>query len=162
MKVYDITKTTELTEYDLELGYLQADKLIKHIDKVDAIPERGHYELINKSSLGASYKYVIDSPAVKAVEEHDSEEDILIYIPYTIEQLQQKSNQKELNELTEWFNTYFDMQVKQHSWQNDYSPSFDSYFNLTYNTWEDLCAKAQTVRERINYLRQELNNEELH
>ena len=29
MKIYDATKTNELTEYDLEIGYLKADKIVK-------------------------------------------------------------------------------------------------------------------------------------
>lgn len=62
-------------------------------------------------------------------------------------------------ELTNWFETFFRTQLEQHSWQKDYKPSADPYFKnedgnpKTYETFEDIIAQAEIVREEIKKLR---------
>lgn len=69
------------------------------------------------------------------------------------------NDSKQLLELTNWFDTYFKMQLEQHSWQKDYKPSIDPYFKnedgsaKTYETFEDIIAQAEIVREEIKKLR---------
>lgn len=154
MKIYNVEKTKILESCDLEKGYLQKDKLIKHISAVEEIKEQYHYEIIKTYSNGGNdVRKVVDVVGVTGIPEHDEYEDILIYIPYTAKELTHKENEKVLKEYTQWFDTYFQMQLQQHSWQTDYTPSFDNYFNCDYISWEDVCEKAQFVREEINKLR---------
>ncbi len=89
MRVLDETKTKELLEYDLEMGYLKADKLfVKHHEAVEESPERWHYEVEKLfANGGRSHKRVVDSPAVAASEAWDEYEDVQIYVPYTEEEL---------------------------------------------------------------------------
>lgn len=105
MIVYNKDKTEILKEYDLELGYLKKDTIIKHIDKVEAVEEKGHYEIIKRfDNGGKEYKWVIDVEEVEAIEEQDVEEDIQIYIPYTELELLKLNNTKRINELKQYLN----------------------------------------------------------
>jgi hypothetical protein len=94
MRVFDETKTNELTEYDLEKGYLKDDRIfIAHHEAVEAVEGEGHYETVNTyPNGGKDVEWVIDVAAVAAKEAYDEYEDIKIYIPYT---------EKELEKITE-------------------------------------------------------------
>lgn len=69
-------------------------------------------------------------------------------------------NQDKIRELENWFNTYFRMQLEQHSWQKDYKPSEDPYFinddgtHRTYSTFEEVIEQAEIVREEIKKLKE--------
>lgn len=89
MKVFDETKTTELTEYDLEKGYLKVDKLfIAHHEAIEAVPEQGHREVTaTYPNGGKDVEWVVDVPGVKAKPAWDEYEDIQIFVPYTEKEL---------------------------------------------------------------------------
>lgn len=88
MRVFNEDKTQELKDYDLNLGHLEQDKLITHIDAVQEQKEQGHYETLKTYSNGSKeVKFVVDVPKVEPIEEHDEVEDILVYIPYTDSEL---------------------------------------------------------------------------
>lgn len=89
MRIFDETKTNELTNFDLTRGYLKDDKLfIKHHDAVKEVKERGRYETVAEyPNGGKDVKWIIDVPGVEAKEAYDEYEDIQIYVPYTEEEL---------------------------------------------------------------------------
>ena len=89
MKVYNQDKTEILTEYDLEKGYLQADKrFIKRHKAVKAVEEQGHYETVKEyPNGGKDVEWIIDVPGVDAKEAYDEYEDIQVYIPYNEKEL---------------------------------------------------------------------------
>lgn len=89
MTVYNQDKTEILTEYDLEKGYLQADKLfIKRHKAVKAVEEQGHYETTKEyANGGKDVEWVIDVPGVEAKPAWDEYEDIQVYIPYSEKEL---------------------------------------------------------------------------
>ena len=90
MRVYDETKSYELTVYDLEKGTLVADKLfIAHHPEQAEIPAVKHREVKRFPNGGASAEWVIDVPAVPAKPSWDEYEDIMVYVPFTEEQLQE-------------------------------------------------------------------------
>lgn len=90
MKVYDETKSYELTVYDLEQGKLIPDKLfIAHHPEQAEIPAVKHREVKRFPNGGASAEWVIDVPAVPAKPSWDEYEDIMVYVPFTAEQLQE-------------------------------------------------------------------------
>lgn len=72
---------------------------------------------------------------------------------------------QKLQSLTNWFNTYFRMQLEQHSWQTDYKPSEDTYFKnedgtpKTYTTFEEVTEQAQFVRNEIKRLKESLKTD---
>lgn len=89
MRVFDETKTKELTEYNLYKGYLKDDKLlIAHHEAVEAVEEQGHYETIAEyPNGGKDVEWVVDVPAVEAKEAYDEYEEIQVYIPYTANEI---------------------------------------------------------------------------
>ena len=91
MRVFDETKTTELTEYDLNKGYLKDERIfVAHHEAVEGVAEEWHYETIREyGNGGKEVKKVIDVPAVPYQEEYDEYEDIKVYIPYTAEKIEE-------------------------------------------------------------------------
>lgn len=91
MKVYDKTKSYELTVYDLEQGKLIPDKLfIAHHPEQAEIPAVKHREVKRFPNGGASAEWVIDVPAVPAKPAWDEYEDIMVYVPFTEAELEVK------------------------------------------------------------------------
>lgn len=96
MRIFDETKTKEITNPDLEKGYLQADKLlIAHHKAQEEVQEQKHEELLHEyPNGGKEYIEVIDVPYQPAKAAWDEYEDIQIYIPYTEEEIAQiKANE---------------------------------------------------------------------
>lgn len=105
MKVFNQDKTQELkeNEYDLNLGHLESDTLITHIEAVEGIKEQGHYEIVKEypETGGKEVEWVIDVPKVEAVEEHNEIEEIYVYIPYTESELRDIKIQNYHNKVSE-------------------------------------------------------------
>lgn len=74
--------------------------------------------------------------------------------------------EKRITELTNWFDNYFDKQLKQSQWQKNFKVSEDPYFkdengNLkTYADIEELKEKAELVAGEIRVLKEKLKTEE--
>ena len=103
MRIFDESKQTELKEIDREAGRLVPDRLfIAHHDAREASEEIGHYEVIREyKNGGKDVKWVVDKPAVTACEEHDEYEDILVFVPYTEEELSYRYSVRMVGELKE-------------------------------------------------------------
>ena len=103
MRVFNINKIEELKEYDLNLGHLESDTLVTHIEAVEGVEGKGHYKRVREyPNVGKDVEWVVDVPRVEAVEEHDEIEDILVFIPYTEAELTRMNLQKEKSELEAW------------------------------------------------------------
>lgn len=124
MKVYNENKTEVLEIYDLELGYLKADKILK--EHHEALPEPpaitvetkvaeitangGKVEEIGGKQYkvieeflngGKTVEEIKETPAIPAKEAYDEYEDIEVYIPYTAEELAERKQQKYENRVVE-------------------------------------------------------------
>lgn len=115
MRIFNEDKTAELTEVDLESGYLKDDELVTHHDAeiihhdaVEAVEEQSHYETIAEyPNGGKDIRKVIDVEAVEPKEAYDEiikeaydeREPIQIYIPYTEEVLKRMKAQRLHSEL---------------------------------------------------------------
>jgi len=102
MKIYNKEKTQLLKEEEINcnLGHLEESTIHIHIDAVEGVEEQGHYKVIAEyPNGGKDVEWVVDVPGVEAVEEQDYDEDILIYVPYTEEELAVKNAEKRINEL---------------------------------------------------------------
>ncbi len=118
MKIYDKSKTIELseTEIDYENGYLKLDKIVTaHHDAVPAksveeqiaeltaegkeiLTVKGkYYEVTNVYPNGG--KDVIEIKEIPAKEAYDDEENIQVYIPYTEAELKECADSKRHAEL---------------------------------------------------------------
>lgn len=62
----------------------------------------------------------------------------------------------ELMELETWFDNYFDKQLTQSQWQDDFEVSYDDYFDKNYTTIDELKIQAKIVRNRIRELREKV------
>ena len=110
MKIYNESKTKILETYDVEKGYLKADKIFKeHHEAVPEVPAitvqakaaaitanggkvenigDKYYEVVAEfSNGGKTVKEIIETPAIPAKEAYDEYEDIQVYVPYTAEEL---------------------------------------------------------------------------
>lgn len=102
MKVYNQDKTQILEEYDLTQGKLVNDILVIHHSKVEPVKEVSHYEtLVEYPNGGKEVKKVIDTPAVKGHEAYDENEEILVYVPYTQEELTKIRNNQRIEYIKE-------------------------------------------------------------
>lgn len=103
MRVFNEEKTIELTDYDLEKGYLKADKIfVKHHEAIQAVEEQGHYETVAEyESGGKDVKWVVDVQGVKAKDAWEEWEDIQVFIPYTDAEVKKIKAEKYGNRVTE-------------------------------------------------------------
>lgn len=124
MKVYNENKTEVLETYDLELGYLKADKILK--ESHEAVPEvpaitvaakvaeitasggkvegigGKQYKVIEEfPNGGKTVEEIKETPAIPAKDAYDEYEDIQVYIPYTAEELAERKQQKYENRVVE-------------------------------------------------------------
>ena len=124
MKVYNESKTEILTDYDLNLGKLISDKILKEhhesVPAVEAIPVEtkiaeitasgGMVEEINGIPYkiiaeypngGRDIERICETPAVLGKEAYDEYEDIQVYIPYNAEELAEIKQQNYENRVVE-------------------------------------------------------------
>lgn len=142
MRIFDETKTIELTEYDETRGYIKPDKLfIAHHPATEEVEEVGHYVTVKVfPNGGKEVKWVVDKPAAAACEEHDEYEDILVFIPYTEEELAKMAAQKEISEL------------KQKLKETDYKAIKYAEGMITLADYAPIREERQAWRDRINEL----------
>ena len=88
MKVYNETKTEIIEEPNLDLGHLEPSTLTIHHEAVPYIERVVHYEVIREyPSGGRDMAEIVDVEGQEEKEAYDEAEDILVYIPYTEEEL---------------------------------------------------------------------------
>lgn len=143
MNVYNQDKSQILTEYDLKKGYLSADKLEHLIPKIDGVKEQGHYEVIAEyPNGGKDVKWITDVYGIESVEEHIEYEDIMVYIPYSDNELAEQ----EINVL------------KQQLFDMDYKTSKYVDGDYTEEQWREIVAERKSIREKIRALEAKLEN----
>ena len=138
MRVFNENKTEELKEYDLEKGYLKADKLfVKYHEVVTEVKEQGHYKTIAEyPNGGKDIEWVVDVPAVQAKAAYDEYEKINVYIPYTEKQLAEREIAQIKAKLNAW----------------DYKTSKYVDGEYTEEEWAEIKAQRKVWRDRINEL----------
>ena len=159
MRIFDETKTNELTEYDLEKGYLKADILTTQIPEVVAVTVEQKakeltaegkevveingilYEVVSKNEFGQTVSRIVETPAIPA---HDKVEDIGVYIPYTEEELEKMSARSEIAEL------------KANLSATDYKAIKYAEGAMTEEEYAETKAQRQAWRDRINELEAKL------
>ena len=88
MRIFD-KNGLEITSPDMVKGYLVPDRLlIMHHEKVEAVAEQGHYEVVQEyPNGGKDAVWVVDVPAVEAKAAFDEYEDIMRYVEYATKEL---------------------------------------------------------------------------
>lgn len=91
MRVFNESKTQELYYYDIESGWLRNDVLVKvHHNATQKQDGVGHYEYKEYPNGGVDREWIWDLEPIEAKEAWDETEDILVYVPYTAEELKNK------------------------------------------------------------------------
>ena len=110
MEIYNQDKSKILENYDLSLGKLVEDTLIIHHNAIEGVEEQGHYETLREyPNGGKDVKWVVDVKGVEPKEAYDEIKNILVYVPYTNDELKEiKINQlrEQRKPLLEAFDKY--------------------------------------------------------
>ena len=143
MKIYNVNKTKILDSVDLELGYLQNDRLLISEEQ----QEEFHYEEKHYDNGGIARYKIIDKPYKLA-----EYEDIQVYVLYTEKEL----NQKKIDQLDNWFKidytTYEQMLVRRKTLGIE-DTIVDEFRNKTYHNLIELYEEAEVVAKEIRELR---------
>ena len=145
MRIFNENKTIELTEYDESLGYLKEDFIETDIPEQEAIEKVWHYEVEKEYPNGGKVlKEVIDVEGKPYVPAHTEREEILVYIPYTEDELKRMKAEREISEL----------KSKLHD--TDYQAIKYAEGMFTLSEYAPIREQRQTWRDRINELESEI------
>lgn len=100
MRIFNEDKTVELFDCDLEKGYFKEDIIETDIPEQEAVEQVSHYKVIREyPNGGKDLEEVIDVEGKPYVPAHTEREEILVYIPYTEEELERMAAEREIAEL---------------------------------------------------------------
>ena len=148
MRYFNEDKTIELdyADIDPENGRLEPSTLTNHVQAVAGQEAKGYFDQDNGGV------YVETQPYIKAVEEHDEPEEIMVYIPYTAGEKAALESSKivaELQSAIEAKETYLS--------STDYMAIKCAERGLSMQSeYPEEYAKRQTSRDEINDLREQL------
>lgn len=98
MRIFNQLKSIELTESDcnLKLGELVTDTLETFIPEQKKQEEIKTYKVLREyENGGKDVEEIIEQPFLEYIPPHSKFEDILVYIPYTAEQLLEKQTKED-------------------------------------------------------------------
>ena len=132
---------------DLSKGKLESDTLIEHIPEQQEIQEQWHYETVKEyPNGGKDVEKVIDVVGQPYIAEHDEVEDILVYKPYSEQEIKVIKNNNRIIEL------------KQKLQDTDYKAIKYSEGELSAEEYAETKAQRRAWREEINKLEEELKD----
>ena len=132
---------------DLSKGKLENDTLIEHIPEQQEIQEQWHYRTIKEyPNGGKDVEKVIDVVGQPYIAEHDEVEDILVYKPYTEQEIKVIENNNRISEL------------KQKLQETDYKAIKYAEGELSVEEYAETKAQRRAWREEINKLEEELKD----
>ena len=132
---------------DLSKGKLESDTLIEHIPEQQEIQEQWHYETIKEyPNGGKDVEKVIDVVGQPYIAEHDEVEDILVYKPYSQQEIKAIKNNNRIVEL------------KQKLQETDYKAIKYAEGELSVEEYAETKAQRRAWREEINKLEEELKD----
>ena len=132
---------------DLSKGKLENDTLIEHIPEQQEIQEQWHYETVKEyPNGGKDVEKVIDVVGQPYIAEHDEVEDILVYKPYSEQEIKIIKNNNRISEL------------KQKLEDTDYKAIKYAEGELSAEEYAETKAQRRVWREEINKLGEELKD----
>ena len=130
---------------DLSKGKLESDTLIEHIPEQQEIQEQWHYETVKEyPNGGKDVERVIDVVGQPYIAEHDEVEDILVFKPYSEQEIKVIKNNNRIIEL------------KQKLQETDYKAIKYAEGELSVEEYAETKAQRRAWREEINKLEEEL------
>jgi hypothetical protein len=141
MRTFDESKTIELTEYDLDRGFLRDDVLLTEIPEQEAVEEVAHYKVIKEyPNGGKDVEKVIDVEGKPYIAAHTESEDIKVYVPYTETELARISAEQEIRSL------------KTKLYETDYQAIKYAEGEITLEEYAPMKEQRKAWRSRINEL----------
>ena len=132
---------------DLSKGKLENDTLIEHIPEQQEIQEQWHYETVKEyPNGGKDVEKVIDVVGQPYIAEHDEVEDILVYKPFSEQEIKTIKNNNRIIEL------------KQKLEDTDYKAIKYAEGELSVEEYAETKAQRRAWREEINKLEEELKD----
>ena len=132
---------------DLSKGKLENDTLIEHIPEQQEIQEQWHYKTVKEyPNGGKDVEKVIDVIGQPYIAEHDEVEDILVYKPYSEQEIKVIKNNNRIIEL------------KQKLQETDYKAIKYAEGELSGEEYAETKAQRRAWREEINKLEEELKD----
>ena len=132
---------------DLSKGKLENDTLIEHIPEQQEIQEQWHYETVKEyHNGGKDVEKVIDVVGQPYIAEHDEVEDILVYKPYSEQEIKVIKNNNRIIEL------------KQKLQETDYKAIKYAEGELSAEEYAETKEHRRAWREEINKLEEELKD----
>lgn len=145
MRIFNEDKTIELTEVDESKGYLKEDVIETEIPEQEEVVEEWHYEVIAEyPNGGKDVKKVIDVEGKPYIPAHTEREEILVYIPYTVEELAKIAAEREIAEL------------KAKLRDTDYQAIKYAEGMYTLTEYAPIREQRQAWRDRINHLEERI------
>ena len=145
MRIFNENKTVELTEYDVKKGYLKEDVLETEIPEQAAVEKKWHYEVIKEYPNGGKIlEEVVDVEGKPYIPAHIEREEILVYIPYTENELAMLAAEREIAELK--------MKLR----DTDYQAIKFAEGVLSEDEYAPIRTQRQAWRDRINELESEI------
>ena len=133
---------------DLSKGKLESDTLIEHIPEQQEIQEQWHYETIKEyPNGGKDVEKVIDVVGQPYIAEHDEVEDILVYKPYSEQEIKVIKNNNRI------------IKLKQKLKDTDYKAIKYAEGELSSEEYAETKLQRRAWREEINKLEEELKND---
>ena len=172
MKVYNREKTEVLETYDLTKGFLKTDKILKvHHEavsvvpavtvasKIEAIRTNGgkvievdgiHYEVVKEfSNGGRTLEEIEETPSVPKQEAYDEYEDIMVYIPYTEQEIKAQEKTKKVAECKQYLADTDYIVLKMGEYLADGNTEEVTAIKTKY---AEQLAKRKEARDKINEL----------
>lgn len=101
IKIYD-EQGNELETYDPNLGHVTLKQKEIHHPAVEAVEEKGHYEVAAEyPNGGKDLQWVVDVPGVEGKEAYVTYEDYYLYTPYTQEELDRMEEERNKPDLAQ-------------------------------------------------------------
>ena len=145
MRIFNEDKTIELTEVDESKGYLKEDVIETEIPEQEEVVEEWHYEVIAEyPNGGKDVKKVIDVEGKPYIPAHTEREEILVYIPYTENELERMAAEREISEL------------KAKLRDTDYQAIKYAEGMFTLSEYAPIREQRQAWRDRINHLEERI------
>ena len=155
-KVYNQNKTEILLDYDLSIGFLTPDTIIHKFPEIIAVKEEGHYEtLVEYPNGGRDVKWVVDVPGVKGVPAHEEVENIMVYIPYTEEEILERKQKEEFEQKLSELNENID-RLKKRLADTDYKTLKYIEGFISSEDFEPIKLERQGWRDQINQYENEI------
>lgn len=143
MRIYNKEKTKILDNYNLNLGYLKEDIITINEPEIQGLEEQGHYETIREyKNGGKDVEWIVDVAGVEYRPARTYDEEILVYVEYTKEELEEielnKLRQQREIECFSVINQNYIIDCQSKTWFDTLTEEQKQDANIWVQQWRDV------------------------